>query len=436
MKIKLSWLLPVFCLSFLPVSARAQCKDQHDKHCWNLQYILYAAQTDFRPFSPSKRLKPGDPKVKVSNPDVSVGAANVPCHTSIWSSAVGVYMCSGDIPAAEVEPWYAKTMADLHQLQYLWQFKTENAGTDHYVDAGPAGCEVAPVDKTYSDGTDADGPFLADGPYIGQCPLHLQAVKQADGTAKVYFWVNSYSSPYLARKQDSPSKGLPQSAKSQAPQSASASPSAASTAGAASPTAEGSHSEAADKAASEHAASKYAGCDELCQGMKRILEERTTAFRELNAASAADTGAQDAAAGAADRTVKLAGAASCSVSTAPAAGVRTSAKNVPLSRIHLVPVSTKDSAKTPAPAAPLSVTQYVCYWPEDSAAAAENQFRDLVGLLQTLMPFSWSAHQQNQPDELSGAEVTVWTARDSKNKPAVGIYLNGKSVGLHVSASD
>ncbi len=433
MKIKLSWLLPVFCLIFLPASARAQCKDQHDKHCWNLQYILYAAQTDFREFHPSKPLKPSDPKVKVPNLDVSVGAANVPCHTSIWSSAVGVYLCSGDIPGAEVEPWYAKTMADLRQLQYLWQFKVENAGTDHYVDAGPAGCEVAPVDKTYSDGTDADGPFLADGPYLGQCPLHLQTAQQADGTAKVYFWVNSYSSPYVARRRESPSRSLPQSAKSQAPQSASASPSTPSTAGEASAASEGSSSKAAGKAASEHAASKYASCDDLCQGLKKILEERTTAFGELNATS---TATQDASAGSSERTVRLAGASSCSVSTVPAAGARTSAKNVPLRGVHLVPVSTKDSAKTSAPAAPLSVTQYVCYWPEDSAAAAENQFRDLVGLLQTLMPSNWSAHQQNQADELSGAEVTVWTARDSKNKPAVGVYLNGKSVGLHVSASD
>jgi hypothetical protein len=53
-----------------------------------------------------------------------------------------------------------------------------------------------------------------------------------------------------------------------------------------------------------------------------------------------------------------------------------------------------------------------------------------------LIPPSWSVHQQNQADELSGAEITVWTVRDSRNKAAIGIYLNGKSVGLHVSASD
>lgn len=128
-----------------------------------------------------------------------------------------MYMCAADIPAADVEAWYGKTMADLQQLQYLWQFKINTTGTGHYVDAGPAGCDIAPLEKNYSDGSPSGGPYLADGPYIGTCPLHLETVKQPDGKAKVYFWVNSYSSPHLARRQESPSKSLPQSAKSQSP---------------------------------------------------------------------------------------------------------------------------------------------------------------------------------------------------------------------------
>ena len=236
MKMKLSWLLAVLCLSFVPAPSFAQCKDQSDRHCWNLQYILCAAQTDFREFRGTNPLN-GRHAVKPPNPDVSVGAASVPCHASIWSSAVSVYMCSADIPAANVEEWYAKTMADLQQLQYLWQFKIETAGTDRYVDAGPAGCEVGPLEKIYSDGSPSDGPYLRDGPYIGQCPLHLEAVKQAGGTARVYFWLNSYTSPYLARRRESPSKS--QSAKSQAPQSASTSQPSSTT--------EGSPSGAADK---------------------------------------------------------------------------------------------------------------------------------------------------------------------------------------------
>jgi hypothetical protein len=424
MKTKLSWLLAILCLSFVPAPSFAQCKDQSDKHCWNIQYILYAAQTDFREFRGIKPLTGGH-AVKPPNPDVSVGAASVPCHTSIWSSAVSVYMCSADIPAADAEEWYSKTMGDLQQLQYLWQFKIETAGTDHYVDAGPAGCEVASLQKIYSDGSPSDGPYLADGPYLGQCPLHLEAVKQASGTAKVYFWLNSYTSPYLARRQESPSKSFPRSTKSQAPQSASTSQPSSTT--------EGSPSGVAGNPSAEPAQSKYANCDELCQGLKKILEDRTTAFRALDAASPVK---QDSNSGSSDRTLKLSGAASCSISTAPSAETRSSAKNEPVYRVHLAAVSEKSGTGSSAPAAPSRPAQYVCYWPEESASAAETQFRDLVAVVQMLMPSSWSEHQQNQPDELSGAEVTVWTARDSRNKAAVGIYLDGKSVGLHVSASD
>jgi hypothetical protein len=428
MCIKLSWLLPVFCLALVPVSASAQCKDQTDHHCWNLQYILYAAQTDFREFRGIHPVNERHHAVKPPNPDVSVGAATVPCRNSIWSSDVSVYMCTAEIPAAEVEPWYSKTMADLHQLQYLWQFKTETSGTDRYVDAGPAGCEVARLEKTYSDGSPAGGPYFAEGPYFGQCPLHIEAVKQSDGKAKVYFWLNSYSSPNLARKLESPSKSFPQSAKSQVPQSASASQPTSP----ASPTSEASLSDTAAKSKGEPAASKYAKCDDLCQGLKKIIEDRPTAFREL---AAAKTGSDDSA-DASDQTVKLSGAASCSISTAPSAEKQTSAKNASLSRIRLAAVSEKSSTRSSAPPALLRPAQYICYWPEDSPSAAENQFHDLVAIVQMLMPSNWSAHQQNQPDELTGADVTVWSALDARNKAAVGVYLNGKSVGLHVSASD
>jgi hypothetical protein len=77
----------------------------------------------------------------------------------------------------------------------------------------------------------------------------------------------------------------------------------------------------------------------------------------------------------------------------------------------------------------------VCYWPENSPAAAEGQFQNLVSVLQFLIPSTWSAHQQDEADELSGAQVTVWIARDSGNKPAIGLYKSGDSVGLHVSSA-
>ena len=118
---KVSWLLSLFCASFFAVPAFAQCKNQQDRPCWSLQYILYAAETDFREFRGGTPLKPRDPKLTPPNPDLSVGAIHVPCHTDIWlSSEVPVYMCSAEVSAQEAEEWYAKTMADLHELQYLW----------------------------------------------------------------------------------------------------------------------------------------------------------------------------------------------------------------------------------------------------------------------------------------------------------------------------
>ena len=42
-------------------------------------------------------------------------------------------MCSAELPAQEAEEWYAKTMADLHELQYLWQFKSESPGAQQII---------------------------------------------------------------------------------------------------------------------------------------------------------------------------------------------------------------------------------------------------------------------------------------------------------------
>jgi hypothetical protein len=186
MNVRVVCLVSVICFSFFPVQTFGQCKNQQDRHCWNLQYILYAAQTDFREFR-----APEPP-----HPDASVGAAEVPCHISAWLNDVAMYLCHGQIPLADGEEWYAKTMADLQQLQYLWHFRIKSAGTDHYVNAGPPGCEVAPL----------DGPYIKDGPYLGECPLHLQVVKQAAGTDEVYLWINSYSSSYLVRNPFAPSR--------------------------------------------------------------------------------------------------------------------------------------------------------------------------------------------------------------------------------------
>jgi hypothetical protein len=129
-------------------------------------------------------------------------------------------------------------------------------------------------------------------------------------------------------------------------------------------------------------------------------------------------------------TLKLPGSSSCSIKTVASPGLRYSSKNA-VSRVNLRSTATKGD-----PPASLPVTQYVCYWPEDTPAAAENQFRDLVSLLEVLMPSSWSAQEQSQIDELSRAKLTVWSAQDSMSRPAVRLYLSGQSVGLHVAVPD
>ena len=134
--------------------------------------------------------------------------------------------------------------------------------------------------------------------------------------------------------------------------------------------------------------------------------------------------------------VKLSGAASCLIHAEPSAGTRSSTRSEPVSGANFAPVSTKGTKATSSRAPGRLATQYVCYWPQDSEAAAEGEFVDLVGLLGLLIPSSWLTQQSIEADELSGAQRTVWSARDSKNRAAIGLYLSGTSVGLHVSAGE
>jgi len=445
---KISWLLSLFCASFFAVPTFAQCRNQQDRACWSLQYILYAAETDFREFRGSTPLKPRDPKLTPPNPDLSVGAIHVPCHTDFWlSNEVAVYMCSAEVPAQEAEEWYAKTMADLHELQYLWQFKSESPGADHYVDAGPQGCEAARLETTNYGGYHLEGPYIADGPYLGQCPLHLQTVGQSDGTTRISFWLNS--SVDLARNPRPPSRDLElsASAKSEAPQPRAASAPAAipqpaaataapATAAPATPgpaTTDNLRAEPAVEISGERSLRRYGDCDDLCQGLKKVLENRASSFRQLGFRSGSSVPSKSTFFG---DTVKLSGAASCLIHAEPSAGTRSSARNEPVSGANFAPVSTKSAKATSSRATGRPATQYVCYWPQGSEATAESEFLDLVGLLRVLIPSSWLTQQSIEADELSGAQRTVWSARDSKNRAAIGLYLSGKSVGLHISAGE
>lgn len=440
---KISWLLSLFCASFFAVPAFAQCKNQQDRACWSLQYILYGAETGFREFRGTTPLKPRDSKVTPPNPDLSLGAIHVQCHADVWlSSEVPVYICSAEVSAQEAEEWYAKTMADLHELQYLWQFKTESPGADRYVDAGPQGCEAARLETTNYGGYHLEGPYIADGPYLGQCPLHLQTVRQSDGTARISFWLNS--SVNLARNPAPPSSSLELSAsvKSEAPQPRAASAPAATpqpAAATAAPVTPAStakdnlRAEPPAENSGERSSKKYGDCDDLCQGLKKVLENRASSFRQLGVRSGSSVASKTTLFG---DTVKLSGAGSCVINTEPSAGARSSTRNEPVSGAHFAPVSTKGTKATSSRTPARPATQYVCYWPQDSEAGAESEFLDLVGLLRMLVPSSWLTQQSIEADELSGAQRTVWSARDSKNRAAIGLYLSDRSVGLHISAGE
>jgi hypothetical protein len=315
-----------FVVLLLPASGAAQCKDQL---CRNLQNILDAAVTDFREYRANR----------IAVLDVSVTGAKVPCQMTAWANNVPMLMCYAQIPYQGEESWYAGTLQSLRILQPAWQFKIDSPAADHFVDAGPPDCVVPDTE----------------GPYLGHCPLHLQATKQNDGTAKVYLWTSSLSSPYLVNRPPAPPKKTP----------------------------------AAPVAVTN-------GCDDLCQGLKRAFEARASAFEDLRGAKT--SGAVS------DATIKLAGAAQCAVE------------------------ATSKSRSNDA------ATQFVCYWTETPASAADTRFRDLMSRLQILVPSTWSIRQEDESEELTGVKVKAWCAAAPDNKQEVCTYISGESVGLHIKS--
>jgi hypothetical protein len=182
----------------------------------------------------------------------------------------------------------------------------------------------------------------------------------------------------------------------------------------------------------ERSSKRHVDCDELCQGLKRVLENRASSFRQLGAGRGSSTESKFTAV---EDTVKLSGAGSCSINAVPYASTQSSARNELHLGAHIAPVSTRSSKAATSRVATRPATQYVCYWPKDSEGSAESEFQDLAGLLKTLIPSSWSTEQKIAADELSGAQVTVWSARDSRKRAAIQLYMSGRSVGLHISAS-
>jgi len=244
-------IVPVLSVLFLfhhPVRVPWQCNDQL---CRNLQAILDEATTDFRGYRANKR----------AGPDVSIEGMAVPCQMSLWANNVPMYICYAKVPNPDSQKWYARALQVLQGLNPTWHFQISSSGEDHYVDAGPPDCEIPPND----------------GPRRGECPLHLQTVKQSDGTSKLYLWMNSISSPYLLKPAaPPPSKTVSSAASGIAPATA--------------PT-------------------SAAGCDDLCLSLKKVFEARADAFTGIRTAK------QNGGTG--EVTVRLAGAKHCSVKEAP-----------------------------------------------------------------------------------------------------------------------
>ena len=165
----------VLCFCMLPISTLAQCTDQQ---CQDLQNILDAAVIDFRAYAADKS----------GGPELAISGTKFDCQTQAWANNVPMYMCYAQVPSSNGQSSYGSILDDLKRLRPAWNFRINSPNEDHYVDAGPPDCDIPPND----------------GPYIGNCPLHLQAVKQKDGTMRLHFWMNSLSSPYLVRRPPAP----------------------------------------------------------------------------------------------------------------------------------------------------------------------------------------------------------------------------------------
>lgn len=243
--------LAILFFLLFPASAQTPC---NDGQCRNLQAILDEAVIDFRGYRANRT--PG--------PDVSIEGTVVPCQTSLWANNVPMYICYAKVPGADSQKWYARTLQALKDLNPTWQFQISSTGEDHYVDAGPPNCPIPPND----------------GPHLGECPLHLQTVKQSDGTSKLYLWMNSISSPYLLKAAPPPPSKTVSSAANSAAAPATA------------------------------AAPAITGCDDFCQSLKKAFEARVDAFASITTPKGSDA--------ATDISVKLPGAKQCTVNEAPA----------------------------------------------------------------------------------------------------------------------
>jgi hypothetical protein len=152
-----------------------------DSLCLTLQTVFDAAVIDFRQYRPET--SKDDPIRPV--PDLSLDILKVNCKMSLWANNVPSYGCAAQQPLAGADIWFRNVLQTAKTLKPRWEAAMQTRGSDTVADLGPPGC----------------GPTADDGPYLGQCPLHIELSKQADGTAIVRLWMNSLTSAYLVPSQ-------------------------------------------------------------------------------------------------------------------------------------------------------------------------------------------------------------------------------------------
>jgi hypothetical protein len=164
-----------------------------------------------------------------------------------------MYMCYAQVSQQDGRNAYSSILDALNRLKPAWRFQVSSPDDDHFVRAGPPDCENPPND----------------GPYIGDCPLQLQTVKQKDGTVRLHFWMNSLSSPYLVKHPPPPAPKMAPKVVAQVPAN---------------------------------------GCDDFCQNLKKALAARLNSFDDIRTAQ---TNGETS-----DATVKLEGAKECMIKRA------------------------------------------------------------------------------------------------------------------------
>jgi hypothetical protein len=224
-------MISIWCFCFLPIPALGQCTDQP---CQNLQNILDAAVTDFRPYWADKS----------GGPELSINGVKAVCQMRAWANNVSMYMCYAQVSQLDGQNAYSSILDALKHLKPAWRFQVSSPDGDHFVRAGLPDCENPPND----------------GPYLGDCPLQLQTVKQPDGTVRLHFWMNSLSSPYLV-KRPPPPKTVPRTSAND--------------------------------------------CDEFCQNFRKAFAARLNSFDDIRTAKTNDE--------ISDAAVKLEGAKECSI---------------------------------------------------------------------------------------------------------------------------